>query len=607
MDILLLFFAGLVSGVKSHPSPLVETQQGSARGEILRTVINSVEYSSFKGIPYAEPPLKHLRFQPPVQKKSWEGIWDATKERSHCAQRDFIYESQFTGSEDCLYLNVYSPKLDFGDSKQGSIPVVVWIHGGSFKGGYKDSSLYGPDFFIEEGVVLVTFNYRLGPLGFLNLNHEKATGNYGLKDQRMLLLWVKENIIFFGGNPDNVTLIGQSAGGVSTDLHVLSDMSTGLFHRSIALSASPLCPWGFHTTSAAVKQAYTLGKKLGKEAKTDDELLEFLLEVPAMDIVKAADTMGLADPPFKPSIESTDLAKDQDKFLTQCLIWKYLNNRFNKVPHITGYTAAETVLFAKSVETIQDLVNTTASSIEAFPNLSSIELPMIKTILSAFKNGTMDLSDAVIDNIISATSVILFQVGIDTKRSIMQRQSGEPVYYYRFSYDTDDSMHQKIYNISLKGTAHGDDLPYMFRVDNFSFDPNSLNFITRQRMVRLWSNFAKYGNPTPHGKQDSLLQGITWPNSESSNQYLEFNANLTIESYPTLDAFDAIKTLNYGILPVKTGCIDEIKKKASKLLSDSFVAKGAQSLKEGVDNVKDTVSSTVIDKIKPKITNIFRG
>ncbi|CAB0040148.1 unnamed protein product [Trichogramma brassicae] len=187
------------------------------------------------------------------------------------------------GSEDCLYLNVFTPHVDFSAINSNNLKaVMVWIHGGGFSSGFANTDFYGPDYLMENDVVLVSFNYRLGIFGFLNLNHPHATGNQALKDQNLVLRWVRQNIAAFGGNPNLVTIFGQSAGAVSVDLHVLSEMSAGLFSRSISMSGSPLCEqWGLQSNVEAEQEAYSVAAQLGIYAGNSQELLNAFYTIPA--------------------------------------------------------------------------------------------------------------------------------------------------------------------------------------------------------------------------------------------------------------------------------------------------------------------------------------
>lgn len=162
-------------------------------------------YFSFKGIPFAAPPVGNLRFRAPEDPQPWTGVRDALDHGPSCPTAI----PSLSMGEDCLYLNVYS--RSFTDNR----PVMVWLNPGGFLSGSGDSLMFGPEHLIEEDVVIVTFNYRIGALGFLNTGDSSSPGNFGLKDMIQALKWVRENIANFGGDPDNVTIFGESAGGAA--------------------------------------------------------------------------------------------------------------------------------------------------------------------------------------------------------------------------------------------------------------------------------------------------------------------------------------------------------------------------------------------------------
>jgi len=200
----------------------------------------------FKGIPYAMPPVKNLRWKPPHPLKQnngcWKGVLDTNEFKNRCSQIDFTNGRKEIGSEDCLYLNVWTPRLD--SSKK--MPVMVWIHGGSLTTGSANDPGYSPnvEFVCNMEIVAVSMNYRLNAFGFLSLdilsNQSKSqtSGNYGFMDQILALQWVKNNIANFGGDPNQVTVVGQSSGGTSIFGLLASKQANGLFQRAIAMSGS---------------------------------------------------------------------------------------------------------------------------------------------------------------------------------------------------------------------------------------------------------------------------------------------------------------------------------------------------------------------------------
>ncbi len=209
-------------------SSLVRTATGTVRG-----VVES-GHRLFAGIPYAAPPVGPLRFRPPAPALSWTGIRDATRPGPRCIQDPGV-DPEFgkQSDEDCLNLNVWTPELT-GSPR----PVMVWIHGGSFTGG--SGKIYDGRWLVTRDIIVVTINYRLGTLGFLadpSLGPPGDVGNYGLQDQQAALRWVRDNIANFGGDPDRVTVAGESAGGMSVCDHLVAPGSRGLFRAAIIQSA----------------------------------------------------------------------------------------------------------------------------------------------------------------------------------------------------------------------------------------------------------------------------------------------------------------------------------------------------------------------------------
>lgn len=220
----------------------------------------------------------------------WEGERLAIKDAPICLQRDpFRRDMILDGSEDCLYLNVYTPERP---RTNGSLPVMVWFHGGGWQCGSGISSFYGPDFLLDHDIVLVSANFRLGPLGFLSTETLDCPGNNGLKDQLEVLHWVRANIASFGGDPNSVTVFGESAGGASVTYHMLSEKSRGLLHRGIAQSGTYFNPWAQPAhKGVAAGRATKLAQIVGcGNAGEWPEKLECLRKKPAEDIVASCTT-----------------------------------------------------------------------------------------------------------------------------------------------------------------------------------------------------------------------------------------------------------------------------------------------------------------------------
>ncbi len=237
-----LAIAALTMGLSTtiHADPLkVKTEQGKVLGK----TINDGKVKAFLGLPYAAPPVGDLRWKAPAPPAQWKGVRDATKFGSHCYQGHIYNDMEFPDpgpSEDCLFLNVYAPADANSKSK---LPVMFWIYGGGYSGGSASEPRHNGDFLPTKGVVLVTINYRLAVFGFLataDLAKEAdgAAGNYGLMDMVAALEWVKNNIKNFGGDPDNVTIFGESAGSFAVSTLMASPMAKGLFEKAIGESGA---------------------------------------------------------------------------------------------------------------------------------------------------------------------------------------------------------------------------------------------------------------------------------------------------------------------------------------------------------------------------------
>ncbi|GCB75944.1 hypothetical protein scyTo_0020419 [Scyliorhinus torazame] len=264
-----------------HSELLVSTKLGKVMGT--RLPVLSGYLSAFFGIPFGEPPVGNLRFRKPEAKRLWSGIWNASSYPKNCQQ---YVDTQFPGfpgsemwnpnkemSEDCLYLNVWVPS-----PRPRNATVMVWVYGGGFYSGASTLDVYNGKYLAHtQQVLVVSMNYRVGAFGFLALHgSQEAPGNVGLLDQRLALQWVQDNIHFFGGNPKAVTIFGESAGGASGGMHLLSPGSRDLFSRAILQSGSPNCPWATVSVAEGRRRAVELGRLLNCNLNSDEELIDCL-------------------------------------------------------------------------------------------------------------------------------------------------------------------------------------------------------------------------------------------------------------------------------------------------------------------------------------------
>jgi len=308
----------------SGATPIVTTQSGAVRGAAVPGGY------AFLGLPYAAPPTGNLRWRPPQPPAHWQGVRDATQFGPSCPQPASPFAPPGPFSEDCLYLNVYTPLLRSSD--EGGRPVLVWIHGGGLTqdGGRNYDGIK----LAADGTVVVTINYRLGALGFLAHPALAArpggpAGNYGLMDQQAALRWVQRNIAHFGGDPNHVTIAGQSAGGLSVLAQLVSAGARGLFQRAIVQSGA------FALTQQPLAAAEAAGETFAKAVGCADQTAQCLRSVPVSDLVSnfGAGIPGVVD----------------GSVLTESIGTAIAHGQFARVPVLNGITHDEEMIFVDAL------------------------------------------------------------------------------------------------------------------------------------------------------------------------------------------------------------------------------------------------------------------
>ncbi|KAH8022913.1 hypothetical protein HPB51_006271 [Rhipicephalus microplus] len=266
-------------------SDIVFTNEGPIKGRFVKVLDNEIK--EFLGIPYAKPPIGSLRFKKPQAAEPWHGVYDATQARDSCVQPVYweVFEIPTALSEDCLYLNVWKP---FSSTRYG-FPVLFWVHGGMFQVGSAYEARYnGSALAALNNVVVVSCNFRLSLLSFMDLNHTMTPGNLALWDQRAALQWVQRNIRAFGGDPGSVTVFGESSGAMLIHGHILSPHSRGLFHRVFLMSGSMSTDSCVNSVPKSIAGVNRISEALGcgrYEGATDPaELLDCLRDLPAQDM-----------------------------------------------------------------------------------------------------------------------------------------------------------------------------------------------------------------------------------------------------------------------------------------------------------------------------------
>ncbi|CAG9856191.1 unnamed protein product [Phyllotreta striolata] len=484
--------------------PLVKISEGKLLGTIKRDK-NDGEFFAFQGIPYAKPPLGELRFKAPQPPDPWDGVRDAREEGSECFARQF---EDFSGSEDCLFINVYTKQI----SSEKLKPVMVWIHGGGFTAGSSNTKLYGPEYLLTEDVVLVSFNYRLGALGFLSLPDPElgVPGNAGLKDMVMALKWVRKNIREFSGDPDNVTVFGESAGGSAALYLTLSPMAEGLFHRVIAQSGGVTNCWAYSNKTSA----YMLAEKAGIYSNDDALILRHLQELSLEDLQEALSkipdlhAIGILRP-FGPVVEKPS---NEPAFLSKQPLEVIRSGEYSKVPIIMGCLSREgmyiSALIKGSAKT-KLLMHTTLLPNNLGMRIGSdVHKRAAKRVMEFYFGDKKDpLDDIDWVNKLYTDNYFLYEVYRNAK--CLLETNPCPIYFYRFLYDTELNFLKNLYGLTEPGACHADDTPYLFKCELVpDVVEGSEEDRAVRRMVKLWTNFAKYGRPTVD-RTDALLP-VEW-------------------------------------------------------------------------------------------------
>ncbi|KAL0099083.1 hypothetical protein PUN28_020261 [Cardiocondyla obscurior] len=500
---------------------------------------------AFLGIPYAAPPIGELRFKSPQPPVTWTGARDATKNAEICTQRNiYVYQEDIVGSEDCLYLNVYTPCIqcsegensDYGTEQRqrettARFPVMIWFHGGGWLAGAGHSEYYGPKFLLDHDLVLVTLNYRLGPLGFLSTEDLECPGNYGLKDQLQAMRWVQENIVYFNGDPNRVTLFGESAGGASVHYHMVSPLSAGLFHRGISQSGNFYNPWTLTSPGFAKIKAKTVGEHLGCNSDNSKELIECLRKKSAKEIIgsdQLFQKFGYCPMiPFRPVIEP----EHSSAFLTEDPTISVSEGRLRDIPWMTGITSDEGALKVagiygreNSVKALDNDFNKIAPVSLFYDERYNVSSENMQNIISTsirtfyFGYNSIDHTDNSRSKVVDMYSDSWFNHGTHEAVQDFIVNQTSPVFYYYFAYRGSVSF-SMIFGDPIKdyGVSHADDLQYLFPVGeqlfpNVPLSEQDEDMITV--LTSLWYNFANSGNPTP---KITKMVPLKWKPVKTSN------------------------------------------------------------------------------------------
>ncbi len=492
--VFVLFLVACFSHAQVVPVTEVRTVSGIVRGVIEGDVL------SFKGIPYAVPPVGEYRWRPPQPVKPWEGVRNATEFGPNSAQARWGSPGslQEGSSEDCLYLNVWSPA---GAKPGAKLPVMVWIHGGAFLfGSGSQPTTFGTQF-AKQGVILITINYRLGRLGFfafpaLSKEHpDELKGNYAYMDQLESLKWVQQNIVAFGGDPKNVTIFGESAGGASVHALVCSPLSKDLFQKAIIESgggrdgALTGCPMSKDTPDEL--SAETIGVNFARKHEineNDAAALKKLRALSAAEILSEGMTVPLNSETYSgPILDGRIVEKTSQNI--------YKEGRQMNIPLIVGANSADAGQFVSG--------NTKDEVFSLYGNRKAEAMSIYDP------NGAIDLKTLIR---LAAMDRHMLEPVRMTARAFTAK--GSPVYVFRFSY-----VLSRMRERSPDGAAHGSEIPFVFNTlaAGGGYGPAPApspedNEVAR-KVHAYWVNFAKTGNPNGPGLTN-------WPKYDTSKDVI---------------------------------------------------------------------------------------
>lgn len=476
-------------------APIVTTNSGKVRG------YKEGNVSVFKAVPFAAPPVGNLRWKAPQPVPSWDGIKECTAFSASPMQPTPVPFAMWTEefiappaplSEDCLYLNIWTK----AKTAKEKLPVFVWIYGGGFSSGSAACAIYDGMEYAKQGVVFVSINYRVGVFGFMahpSLTKESgvnASGNYGLMDQFAALQWVKKNIAAFGGDPDNVTIAGQSAGSMSVNALVASPLGKGLFQKAIAQSGGLL---GSRFV-ASLQESEKAGEQFQSIAGEND--LNALRALSADSIQKLSQKRGA--PRFGPALDGYVLPSD--------IMAAFRAGQFNQVPMMTGWVTGDGALFGNAKVSSEKFENDIKKQFNEKADALLKILPHATEAEATASTGKMNLLN------FAAWPSHLLSV-YDSK----------PVYLYEYGHVPPDKKDFPNY-----GAFHTSEVPFaLHTIHTWKRNWRPVDLQMEKIVSSYWINFIRNGNPNGQGlsqwpvysRTSGAIQTLTDPVQSATGQW----------------------------------------------------------------------------------------
>ena len=482
----------------------IKTDKGKVEG----TLTTDHQVRVFKGIPYAAPPVGNLRWAPPQPAAKFFGTFSAKDFGHHCYQTNPFADMRFLDagpSEDCLTLNIWSP----AKAKPGSLPVMIWIHGGGYTAGSASEPRHDGEFLAHHNVVIVTINYRLGIFGFFadaDLAAESphhATGNYGLLDQAAAIAWVHRNITAFGGDPNNITIFGESAGSFSVSSLMASPLSKNLIARAIGESGA-----AFHSSGLPyppLAETEKVDAAFAQSAFNTTSLAD-LRKLSADDLVRAASAHTTPPPPhFGPVVDGY--------FLPESVPEIYAAGQQAHIPLLAGWNADEVRAMIIMNPVKPTVATFTAQATKDFGASAPQFLAVYPATTDA--EATQSAGDFVSDRFIAYSTWAWLEAQVKTGEA--------PVYRYRLDLGSPgDKFHP-----AAIGAFHSDDIEYVFGTLDTRLDstPRPVDLALSNQIQQYWTNFARNGNPNAPGLP-------LWPTYGPKDDWQVMHLDTTSEAQP---------------------------------------------------------------------------